>query len=193
MSIDIQEAIQGIRDMAPVIDPDEDYLTVAAMEEQMTKRSVQRKREYEDAHGKLKALSRILDAVRTSSTRPPSVPSAEIHAETVNELDASGLSLAKAINDAESAVSRKEAELARLKEEARALEKSDPAAEHDLDGTTLRLQIFRGLGFEPVLDKDGNIEKMLVESTSGDVHVVKDDEPRSDYETADLLWKLAAS
>ena len=82
------------------------------------------------------ALARILDAARTSSTRPPSVPSAEIHAETVNELDASGLSLAKAINDAESAVSRKEAELARLKEEARALEKSDPAAEHDLDGTT---------------------------------------------------------
>lgn len=43
--------------MAPVIDPDEDYLTIAAMEEQMTKRSVQRKREHEDAHGKLKGVS----------------------------------------------------------------------------------------------------------------------------------------
>lgn len=53
----------------------------------------------------------------------------------LNDLDASRLSLAKAINDAESALASKEAELARLKEETLELEGSDPAAEHELDAT----------------------------------------------------------
>ena len=53
----------------------------------------------------------------------------------MNDLDATRLSLAKAINDAEGALAGKEAELARLKKETRALETSDPAADHDLDGT----------------------------------------------------------
>lgn len=53
----------------------------------------------------------------------------------MNDLDATRLSLAKAINDAEGALAGKEAELTRLKEETHALEVSDPAAEHDLDAT----------------------------------------------------------
>ena len=53
----------------------------------------------------------------------------------MNDLDATRLSLAKAINDAEGALAGKEAELARLKDETRTLETSDPAAEHDLDAT----------------------------------------------------------
>jgi kinetochore protein Spc24 len=81
------------------------------------------------------ALARVLDAARTSSTRPPSVPSAEKHATNLNHLDGTRLSLAKALNDAESAVTSKQAELKRLKEELRLLEESDPAAEHELDGT----------------------------------------------------------
>lgn len=80
-------------------------------------------------------MTRILDAARTSSTRPPTIPSAEQHTENLNQLDATRLTLAKAINDAEGTTAAKEAELARLKEEARALEESDPAAEHDLDGS----------------------------------------------------------
>lgn len=82
------------------------------------------------------ALARVLEAARVSSTRPSSVPSAQEHASLLNELDASRLSLAKAINDAESALASKEAELTRLKESIRTLEDSDPAAEHDLDATS---------------------------------------------------------
>lgn len=83
------------------------------------------------------ALSRLLEAARASSTRPPSVPSAEKHLETINALDATGLQLVKAINDYQSDLASKEGELARLKEEARMLEESDPAAEAqaELDGT----------------------------------------------------------
>lgn len=63
------------------------------------------------------------------------MPSAEKHATNLNHLDGTRLSLAKALNDAESAVTSKQAELKRLKEELRLLEESDPAAEHELDGT----------------------------------------------------------
>lgn len=86
---------------------------------------------------RISALSRILDAARTSSARPPTVPTAAQHADTLNDLDATRLSLAKAINDAESSLASREAELASLKEEARVLEECDPAAEHEreLNGT----------------------------------------------------------
>jgi len=81
------------------------------------------------------ALARVLDAARTSSTRQPSVPSAEQHAKNLNHLDAARISFAKALNDADSSVTSKQAELTRLKEELRELEESDPAAEYELDGT----------------------------------------------------------
>lgn len=83
----------------------------------------------------LSELARKLEAARASATRPSTIPSAEEHAVHMNDLDATRLSLAKAINDAESALAAKEAELTRFKEETRNLESSDPAAEHELDST----------------------------------------------------------
>ena len=80
-------------------------------------------------------LAKTLEAARVSATRPPTIPSAEEHVAHMNDLDATRLSLAKAINDAESALAGKEAELTRLKEETHALETSDPATEHELDAT----------------------------------------------------------
>jgi kinetochore protein Spc24, fungi type len=79
----------------------------------------------------------VLEAARISCTRPSSLPSEEAHAATMNELDNSQLSLAKAISEAETLVANREAELARLKEEARKLEQYDPAFEHEkeLDGS----------------------------------------------------------
>lgn len=80
-------------------------------------------------------LAKTLEAARTSATRPASVPSADAHAATLNRLDGTRLSLGKAINEAEGALARKEAELQALRDELRALEDADPAAEHDLDAT----------------------------------------------------------
>ena len=56
---------------------------------------------------------------------------------TLNELDTTKLSMAKAISDSEAMLANKEAELAALKEEAKRLELYDPAVEHgrELDGT----------------------------------------------------------
>lgn len=59
----------------------------------------------------------------------------------LNELDGTRLSLVKAINDAESLLASKEAELARLKEEIRTLEESDPASEHESDATAYVLAL----------------------------------------------------
>ena len=81
------------------------------------------------------ALARVLDAARTSSSRQPTAPSVEQHAKNLNHLDAARISFAKALNDADSSVTSKQAELTRLKEELRELEESDPAAEYELDGT----------------------------------------------------------
>jgi len=71
------------------------------------------------------ALARVLDVACTSSTSPPSVPSAERHAKNLNHLDAARISLAKALNDADSSVTSKQAELTLLKEELRELGESD--------------------------------------------------------------------
>lgn len=143
--------------MAPMMDPEDDYITIAATEQQTSTTKSNRKKELEEAYSNLKggwihksrildfdtntslvALVRVLDSARTSATRPSTVPTATDHRATVNELDATRLSLAKAINEAESSLASREAELASLKEEAKVLEECDPAAEHEreLNGTT---------------------------------------------------------
>ncbi|KAF9009374.1 fungal-specific transcription factor domain-containing protein [Cyathus striatus] len=195
MSIDPQEAIRAIRDMLPIIDPEEDYLTIVSAEEKIAAAESKRKKELEEAQGNLKALARVLEAARISSTRPSSVPSVEHHTSILNELDSSRLSLAKAISDVEGLVASKESELAILKEEARKLEEYDPAAEHEkeLDGTALRLRIYKEMGFEPVLDTAGNLIKMIIKSRSGDIHAVDFTTGKSDFEYTQLLWKLAVS
>ncbi|KAG5647142.1 hypothetical protein DXG03_001097 [Asterophora parasitica] len=123
--------------MLPIIDPEEDYLTIVAAEEKIAITEARRKKELEEAHATMKALSKVLEAARVSSTRPASVPSAEAHAGALNELDVGRLSLAKSISDMEGLVASREAELATLKEEATRLEEYDPALEHEkeLDGT----------------------------------------------------------
>ncbi|PCH38382.1 Spc24-domain-containing protein [Wolfiporia cocos MD-104 SS10] len=193
MSISIKDTVKALRDMRPLINPDGDFMTITAAEERMAITEAERRKELEGLQSKLRTMTRNLEAARVSSTRPSTIPSAEAHAAMINELDGQRLQLVKAINDAESALASKEAELARLKEELRALEEYDSAAEHDLDSTALRLAIYKGLGFEPIMGDDGRIAKMLVRSSSGDVHCVVFDSSTSDYEYTDLLWKLASS
>jgi kinetochore protein Spc24 len=109
-------------------------------------------------------LTKVYEAARISSTRPASVPSQQAHVSLLNELENSKLSLAKAISDAESLAGNKDAELSGLRDEARRLEGYDPAVEHtkELDGSVLRLQLIKGLGFEPILDTQRGVGQMLV-------------------------------
>lgn len=72
MSIDVQEAMyvlniqlfltfgmiiilrKAIRDMHPIIDPEEDYLTIVTAEQTFAASEAKRKKELEEAHAKLK-------------------------------------------------------------------------------------------------------------------------------------------
>ncbi|KAJ6455745.1 hypothetical protein C8R45DRAFT_586609 [Mycena sanguinolenta] len=195
MSISVEEAMEALGGVKAVIVPDDDYLTLVAAEELIATAEAKRKKELEELHSNFKALSKILESARISATRPSAVPSADAHTSTLNELDIASLSLAKSIKEAEGSVASKEGELTALKETAHRLEDYDPASEHEkeLDGTALRLEIYKGLGFEPVPDKHGNIAKMLVRGRSGDIHVVDFNDRRTDIESAQLLWKLACS
>ncbi|KAG6897298.1 hypothetical protein C0992_002740 [Termitomyces sp. T32_za158] len=198
MSIDVHEAMQdkAIRDMLPIIDPEEDYLTIVAAEEKISSTESRRKKEIEEAQGNMKALVKLLEAARISSKRPASVPSEQAHAKALNDLDRTKLDLMKSISDMESLVANQEAELTKLKDEARRLEEYDPALEHqkELGGSALRLRMYEKLGFEPVFDKEGVLVKMLVHSAqSGDLHVVPMDGKKGNFEQSQFLWKLASS
>ncbi|KAJ6547392.1 hypothetical protein B0H19DRAFT_1165365 [Mycena capillaripes] len=195
MSISVEEAMEALRGVKAVVVPDDDYLTLVAAEETIAAAEAKRRKEMDELHTNLKALSKILESARISATRPSSVPSAEAHTSTLNELDIASLSLAKSIKETEGSVASKEGELTALKEAARRLEDYDPAAEHEkeLDGTALRLRIYKGLGFEPVPDKHGNLAKMLVRAQTGDIHVVDFNDGKTDFECTQLLWKLACS
>lgn len=192
-SRDLRECIKLIKEMTTIIDPADDYLTITAAEEQMKINYAKAKRENDEAYSNLKALSRVLEAARKSSARPPDVATPEQHAARLNELDTTRISLAKALRDAENSLASKEAELAALKEGARALEESDPAQihQHEIDGTTIRLQIFRGIGFDLVLDNGGAASTMFIRAESGDVHTLTP--CSSDYHSVEQAWKLASS
>lgn len=192
-SRDLRECIKLIKEMTTIIDPADDYLTITAAEEQMKINYAKAKRENDEAYSNLKALSRVLEAARKSSARPPDAATPEQHAARLNELDTTRISLAKALRDAENSLASKEAELAALKEGARALEESDPAQihQHEIDGTTIRLQIFRGIGFDLVLDNGGAASTMFIRAESGDVHTLTP--CSSDYHSVEQAWKLASS
>lgn len=192
-SRDLRECVKLIKEMTTIIDPADDYLTITAAEEQMKINYAKAKRENDEAYSNLKALSRVLEAARKSSARPPDVATPEQHAARLNELDTTRISLAKALRDAENSLASKEAELAALKEGARALEESDPAQihQHEIDGTTIRLQIFRGMGFDLVLDNGGVASTMFIRAESGDVHTLTP--CSSDYHSVEQAWKLASS
>ncbi|KAJ3811547.1 Spc24 subunit of Ndc80-domain-containing protein [Lentinula lateritia] len=211
MSIEFSETTKVIVEMAAMMDPEDDYNTIVEAEEKIKASRVQREKEIEEAHANmkgassihipekiayiLKALSKTLEAAKQSAKRPKSVPSAETHAATVNELDNSKLSLAKSISDAENMLASQEAELAALKAECQSLEHYDPATEHekDLDGTALRLKIYKGMGFDIALDDKNQVSNVLIRSQSGDVHSVPLNVDKSPADYTRHLWKLAAS
>ncbi|TFK64072.1 hypothetical protein BDN72DRAFT_846921 [Pluteus cervinus] len=193
MSISAQDAVKAIQEMAPMINFEDDFLTIVAAEEAILAFNAERKKEIEEATSKLAARKKAMEAARTSSKRPASVPSVEDHGKKLHALETEHLAAAKAIGNLEARIGAKEAELAELREEAKRLEEHDPAIEHEreLDGSTLRLQFYKGLGFDAILDKDNHIAKMLVRG-SNDVHSVDFNTAKSETELTHELWRLSS-
>lgn len=50
-----------IRDMAPMLDPEEDYITIAATEQQTSATKAKRKKDLEEAHANLKGTHPVHD------------------------------------------------------------------------------------------------------------------------------------
>ncbi|KAH8833543.1 hypothetical protein DL96DRAFT_1675973 [Flagelloscypha sp. PMI_526] len=190
-AIPISEATGVIRDMIVLMSPEPDYQSIAGADDAFHAREQQIKKDADETLAVLKTLSASLAAARKSSQRPDSA-SAQDHEDTLQDLDETRTSLMKAISDADSALGSKEHELSKLKEESRQLESYDPAAEHEkmLDSTPLRLQLYKKIGFEPMVDKDGN-QKFLIRTLSGDIRVAELYEDESRCELATRLFTLA--
>jgi len=108
----------------------------------------------------------------------------------INELDSNRRSHLKAIDNAEGILTAKESELGALKEKLKELETKDIAKEMSdgLDGNALRLEIWRAMGFEAIVDSAGAPVKMIVRTRSGDVHCLEGNE-----DNGREAWKLATS
>ncbi|KAF8507273.1 hypothetical protein JB92DRAFT_2815488 [Gautieria morchelliformis] len=182
-----------IATMTEHMDPEDDYVMITDAEEHMRMKAAARQKSAEDTRAKLRALSRQLEQAKISAARPANAATEQEHAGLMNELEDTRMGLGKAINDGEGLLASREAELLRLREQERVLEDKDVALDHNLDSTTLRLQICRSLGFEPVLDEAGTVIKMLVRSESNEVHSVRLDDHKSDVEYTQLFWDLASS
>ena len=122
--------------MGPVFDPTDDFLNIVSAEEQMSSVAADRQKELDAKYAHLKSLTRTLEAARITCVRPPTIPSAEAHVETLNAQDAARLGFMKNINAAEGALAEKEGVLAKLRAECSSLKASDPASEHELDAST---------------------------------------------------------
>jgi len=170
--VDLQDAVQTLQTLRPVIVPDDDFMAVEAIQQQIRNAQATRTKDLENVNDKLKGLLRALEAAKLSCSRPTSVPSASGHEKMINELDSNRRSHLKAIDNAESVLTAKESELGALKAKLKALETRDVAREvaDGLDGSELRLGIWRAMGFEPVLDSTGAVAKMIVRTRTGDVH-----------------------
>ncbi|KAK3828126.1 MAG: hypothetical protein J3Q66DRAFT_321869 [Benniella sp.] len=78
------------------------------------------------------------------------------------------------------------------------IESNDDEGDDIMDDTAhaaaaLRLQLYRGLGFEVLEDELGAYSKARIRSTTGnDVHLVKLDDRLSPYYQTNLIWDLAS-
>lgn len=148
-----------------MMDPSEDFLSIVIAEEKMNKVAEKRQEEANRLEERLKGARffarRIsdkrltlfcsvfsvdqlakLEASRAACTRPPNVPTPEVHVETLNALETAQRNLMKGINNAEGALAEKEGSVSRLRKERATLEVSDPAVEHELDASTCVVSCF---------------------------------------------------
>jgi hypothetical protein len=130
------------------------------------------------------ALLVARDAAKLAATRPSTIPTPEQRAETMEEYQQKRAAAMKASRMGDALLAKYQDHLRRLREEEIELEHSDVADEHVMDGTmcvfplafrsqrspkhshSLKLEVAKQLGFEPIIDSDGNIVKLLIREYS---------------------------
>lgn len=183
-----------LRDMTALMDGSEDCVTIEVTESLSTEKEERRRNELEDASSKYKAQAKLLEQARKSCTRPASFPTPEAHAAAMNELDDARLNLQKAASDLEDKHMAAQASLAVWRKKLASLNDLDVVSEHlqRVDSSALRLEIYHGLGFKPILDEEGRPSKILIRAHSGaDIYSVAIESEDISY--ANKLWSLAGS
>ncbi|KAK9386867.1 Spc24 subunit of Ndc80-domain-containing protein, partial [Lipomyces mesembrius] len=144
----------------------------------------------------LRSLSRRLELAKTAATVPSS-PTRRSHTEKILELDREKFSLAKTINELESAYHASEGTLTRLNEELERVKNEDVMAEASSaqqDPTIsfrLLLKIYRSLGISLEDDGMGGYAKAIVRShQNNDIHVLSLDKAYSNFFIANYLWDM---
>ncbi|KAK9342476.1 Spc24 subunit of Ndc80-domain-containing protein, partial [Lipomyces starkeyi] len=144
----------------------------------------------------LRSLSRRLELAKTAAAVPSS-PTRRSHTEKILDLDREKFSLAKTINELESAYHASEGTLARLNEELERVKNEDVMAEASSaqqDPTIcfrLLLKIYRSLGISLEDDRMGGYAKAIVRShLNNDIHVLSLDKAYSNFFIANYLWDM---
>ncbi|KAG8929675.1 hypothetical protein FRC01_003945 [Tulasnella sp. 417] len=180
-----------IHDIRAMCNPVEDINLMKRVAVLMEGSVRQRQEEVEQMRSELKPLTSKLVSARQSCQRPTSVPTPAAHAQTISKLDAKRFKLVKSIEEGEGALNEKEAEYRRLKAELKELEEKDVTNDVELDGTAVRLNLYRELGFQWVEDKASDeASKIIIRSESDDVHLVRLDDSLRDFELKNRLWEL---
>ncbi|KAL1680829.1 hypothetical protein EV122DRAFT_275767 [Schizophyllum commune] len=191
-TIDLKTAVAYLREMTGLIDGSDECNTIETADTLLAEKEEKRRQELEEATAKYKGkLSLIL---YHSATRPASLPTAEAHAAAMNELEDARINLQKAASDLDDKQMATQASLALWRKKLASLNELDQVSQHleDVDSSVLRLQLFRGLGFEPLLDDDHRVLKMLVRSHfDEDIYPVEIE--RDDISYANELWSLAGT
>ncbi|KAH7107397.1 hypothetical protein BKA62DRAFT_764802 [Auriculariales sp. MPI-PUGE-AT-0066] len=188
----VADVLDMLITMTHDLDPTTDFDYLAQAAENVEQVEGQRLAEGEDALNNLQTLQQQLERAKTQSTRPPGALSEADHSKKMGELEAAKHALMKQITAAEDALAAREGQLKALQEKERKLQTRDIEAEHELDATTLKLELIRGMGFEPVWKGDGSLDKIIVRSlVSNEINVVPIDNSMTSEERTQLLWKSA--
>ncbi|KAL1709852.1 hypothetical protein EV121DRAFT_252442, partial [Schizophyllum commune] len=183
-----------LREMTGLIDGSDECNTIETADTLLAEKEEKRRQELEEATAKYRAQAKLLEQARKSATRPASLPTAEAHAAAMNELEDARINLQKAASDLDDKQMATQASLALWRKKLASLNELDQVSQHleDVDSSVLRLQLFRGLGFEPLLDDDHRVLKMLVRSHfDEDIYPVEIE--RDDISYANELWSLAGT
>ncbi|KAG8823105.1 hypothetical protein FRC17_009404 [Serendipita sp. 399] len=133
--------------------------------------TVAREKQLEVIRNSLRALSKTLESTKAACNRPSDVPTREEHLQTVENLEQKQYEILKSIGKLEGEISDKMSQISRTKDEAAIWELKDPVADHEVDNTPLRAQIWKGLGFELRRSADGTEDKVLIRTESGDLRL----------------------
>ncbi|KAK9467685.1 Spc24 subunit of Ndc80-domain-containing protein [Lipomyces arxii] len=141
----------------------------------------------------LRSLARRLELAKTAATAPSS-PARRSHTEKLLDLDRKKFSLAKSINELESAYHSSETTLLRLSEELDHLRNEHVMAVESnaqQDSTVLLLKVYRLLGISLEEDGKGVYSKAVVRAKqNNDVHILSLDRTYSNFFISNYLWDM---